>query len=102
MRPTALDVASAISAALCEACRPNGGRVLCEECQALRDEVQERLRTGIHPDALAAFASRVLSARSGRGKSKRRGGTTKREVSEHMRTLVLKRWGRRPKPGTTH
>ncbi len=96
-----LDVAAAISAAACEDCRPQlaqvyaGRAALCERCEAVRAEVVERLRTGVHPDALRTLAAKVLAARSGSGAAKRRGGRTKREVSEYMRALIAKRWNKR-------
>lgn len=111
MHTTPLDVAAVISAALCDTCRDqlprlagsgdyapgvaSGARYarpeLCPECRGLEERVRERLRTGVHPDTLAALAARILASRSGSGKAKRRGGRTKAEVSAHMRRLAAMR-----------
>ncbi len=77
MHATPLDVAAVIQAALCNDCRerlprlaalasPEAFACLCDGCRDLPERVLERLRTGIHPDALAALGARILSAKDTR------------------------------------
>lgn len=102
MRATPLDVAAVIQAALCADCRERLPRLaalagsegfagLCDECRDLPERVLERMRTGIHPDALAALASRIRASRRGSGKAKRRNGRAKAEIPHYLRD-------RKPKP----
>jgi hypothetical protein len=57
-----------ISAALCDNWRPHGASFLgasrqdlCPDCLTLCADVAERLQAGVHPDALTAALSRILS-----------------------------------------
>ncbi len=107
MRATPLDVAAVLEAALCDDCRAHANRwtlerqgPLCGECGELAERVLERLHAGVHPDALAALAARILASRSGSGRAKRRGGRTKAERSAYYSELagMRKHPGRKPKP----
>jgi hypothetical protein len=119
VKATALDVAAVIDAALCEECRAKPSTLaytidsrdgiavewrgsLCEECRSVVLDVRERLRAGVHPDALRALAARILGARGAAGgtrSSHRRVGRTKAEVTARRRGLAAKRKhpGRKPK-----